>query len=520
MLWECNKNHQWTAKFRHIKNQGSWCPDCSNRKPLNLEIAKQIAYDKNGECLSISYVNSREPLKWKCSKNHIWYTSLGNIKNQGTWCKICSQTQYSIEDCRKYAFKMNGECLSTEYENCYTKLLWSCTKNHKWYATFKNVNKRNTWCPYCVCNVQYTLEDVKQIAYSRNGKCLSTKYKNCYTKLLWSCAKNHKWYTTFNSVKNGNSWCPYCAGQAKNTLDIAKIIAFNKGGECISNKYINGKSHLRWKCVRGHEWNSSLASIKNGNTWCPYCSKYKRENLCREIVSKYLGEPSKNRKPDFLKTSKHPSGLELDIYYPHCAKNHKWYTTFNSVKNGNSWCPYCAGQAKNTLDIAKIIAFNKGGECISNKYINGKSHLRWKCVRGHEWNSSLASIKNGNTWCPYCSKYKRENLCREIVSKYLGEPSKNRKPDFLKTSKHPSGLELDIYYPQYGLAIEVQGQQHEKYIKFFHREDSNNFIKQQERDQLKNELCNENWIVLRYVWYYEDPYIVIPEHLRELGLIE
>ncbi|CAI2192720.1 11881_t:CDS:2, partial [Funneliformis geosporum] len=47
--------------------------------------------------------------------------------------------------------------------------------------------------------------------------------------------------------------------------------------------------------------------------------------------------------------------------------------------------------------------------------------------------------------------------------------------------------------------------------------DPNNFIKQQERDQLKKELCEENLIALRYIWYYEDPYEVIPEHLRELG---
>ncbi|CAI2199327.1 8481_t:CDS:1, partial [Funneliformis geosporum] len=50
--------------------------------------------------------------------------------------------------------------------------------------------------------------------------------------------------------------------------------------------------------------------------------------------------------------------------------------------------------------------------------------------------------------------------------------------------------------------------------------DPNNFIKQQGRDQLKKELCEENCIALRYVWYYEDPNIVISEHLRELGLIE
>jgi hypothetical protein len=29
-------------------------------------------------------------------------------------------------------------------------------------------------------------------------------------------------------------------------------------------------------------------------------------------------------------------------------------------------------------------------------------------------------------------------------------------------------------------------------------------------DQFKKELCEENQIALRYVWYYEDPYIIIP----------
>ncbi|RGB25229.1 hypothetical protein C1646_772040, partial [Rhizophagus diaphanus] len=107
-----------------------------------------------------------------------------------------------------------------------------------------------------------------------------------------------------------------------------------------------------------------------------------------------------------------------------------------------------------------------------------------------------------------------------IVAKYLGPPSENRKPDFLKIPEHPKGLELDIPYYKYEFAIEVQEKQHEKYIEFFHRGDPNNFIKQQVRDQLKKELCKENWIALRYVWYYKDPYIVIPEHFQELGLID
>ncbi|CAI2186188.1 17483_t:CDS:2, partial [Funneliformis geosporum] len=41
-----------------------------------------------------------------------------------------------------------------------------------------------------------------------------------------------------------------------------------------------------------------------------------------------------------------------------------------------------------------------------------------------------------------------------IITNILGPPSSIRRPDFLKIPEHPRGLELDIYYPQYGFAIE------------------------------------------------------------------
>ncbi|CAJ0837739.1 911_t:CDS:2, partial [Entrophospora sp. SA101] len=49
---------------------------------------------------------------------------------------------------------------------------------------------------------------------------------------------------------------------------------------------------------------------------------------------------------------------------------------------------------------------------------------------------------------------------------------------------------LDTYYPEYGLAIEVQ-EQHERYVELFHR-DQNGFNKQLYWDQLKKEFCEEN----------------------------
>ena len=77
---------------------------------------------------------------------------------------------------------------------------------------------------------------------------------------------------------------------------------------------------------------------------------------------------------------------------------------------------------------------------------------------------------------------------------------------------HPLGLE---HYPQYGFAIEVQGIQHECFHAFFHK-NQKDFDKQFARDRLKKELCDENQVVLIEVWYFEDPYIVIPRRLKEL----
>ncbi|RIB08326.1 hypothetical protein C2G38_2111423 [Gigaspora rosea] len=55
------------------------------------------------------------------------------------------------------------------------------------------------------------------------------------------------------------------------------------------------------ECFKGHIWEATYANIKYHNSWYPFCRYYQRENLCREIISKYLGPPSKIHRPNFLK---------------------------------------------------------------------------------------------------------------------------------------------------------------------------------------------------------------------------
>ncbi|CAH1767417.1 4818_t:CDS:2 [Entrophospora sp. SA101] len=379
------------------------------------------------------------------------------------------------------AEERDGMCLSTEYKDNRTPLMWRCSKNHVWSAPLSRIKNLGQWCPQCAGNMKLTLEVTKQIALLRGGECLSERYVNQRLPLLWRCIKGHIWNASFNNIKNHGKWCPHCAGNARLTLEDAKQIALSRNGKCLSTSYSNSKIPMTWKCHQGHIWSSPFHNIKNSGSWCPYCAGIAKLTLedAKEIALSRSGE---------------------------CLSIEK------------QWCPFCIGRYQTIEDMRKL-AQVKNGDCLSDQYYNSRTKLEWICENKHQWKAIPNSIQQG-TWCPFCPKYKREKLCHEILTKYLGAPSLIRRPDFLKTQEYPNGLELDIFYPQYGFTIEVQGIQHEKYHEFFHGGDPNNFIKQQAWDQLKKELCEENWIALRYVWYYEDPYIVIPKHLLELGLIE
>ena len=59
-----------------------------------------------------------------------------------------------------------------------------------------------------------------------------------------------------------------------------------------------------------------------------------------------------------------------------------------------------------------------------------------------------------------------------------------------------SRLTLDFYNATKNIAIEVQGKQHTKYNKFFHRGNKTNYLNQLKRDEEKLSFCEANDIKL------------------------
>lgn len=174
---------------------------------VHLELLKNIALSKNGECLSTVYQGATQNLLWRCEKNHQWETSPQNIK-AGRWCPHCAGRRITIEELKRMARAHGGDCLSPVFRKVSEKLEWRCRSGHIWSASTMSI-RRGSWCPHCVGSVPLTISDMQETAQLRGGKCISDTYKNANTKLLWECAMGHQWEAVPGSIRAG-TWCPQC----------------------------------------------------------------------------------------------------------------------------------------------------------------------------------------------------------------------------------------------------------------------------------------------------------------------
>ncbi|WP_339176926.1 zinc-ribbon domain-containing protein [Paenibacillus sp. FSL R5-0701] len=397
LSWECSEGHVWEATPYYIR-KGSWCPQCLGRG-RTIEDMKILAQEKGGECLSDSYTNNSTKLTWKCESGHVWDATPLSISN-GAWCPRCSGRLITIKDMHLLAESKNGKCLSTQYSNNTTPLLWECHMGHQWKAATRSI-QQGSWCPSCNSK---TINNMKQIAAKYGGECLSEIYSGIDRKLLWKCDHGHQWESSPNYVQRGR-WCPQCKKDQKqrktiNKLKLLKELAQQREGRCLSRIYYNVDTKLRWECKVGHQWESTPYSVKNGS-WCPTCA------------SKHSGMYRKNNIRDMKRLAEKNDGICISDTYVNsqtklrwkCKEGHEWFANPNNIQQG-SWCPTCRRneisikQRKSIEDMIEL-ARKRNGKCLSTEYINAHTKLMWKCVHGHEWEAKPNNIQQGK-WCPRC----------------------------------------------------------------------------------------------------------------------
>ena len=259
-----------------------------NGKSYNIEFFQALAKDKGGECLSNEYVKLKNKLEWKCANNHIFKLAPQKILDRDYWCHICTNRRVlqTVEDMKKLANDRGWVFLSDKYLGDGVKHKWICKNGHEIFVRPNHV-KKNVGCRICAGKGLLSINEFKKIAEEKGGKCLSEVYKKGI-KLKFVCSNNHEFETSADSIKYANSWCPKCAGLELGTIEEMKKLAESRGGKCLSDEYIKSATKLEWQCKDGHKWFATPRDVKSNDSWCPYCTWYKQETKCKFILEKLL----------------------------------------------------------------------------------------------------------------------------------------------------------------------------------------------------------------------------------------
>jgi hypothetical protein len=121
-------------------------------------------------------------------------------------------------------------------------------------------------------------------AASLAGECLSTEYVSLRTRMRWRCAAGHEWEAQAQNVRNGK-WCLRCSGKMRKTIEEMRALAKSRGGECLSRAYKNMATKLKWRCGSGHVWMARPHLVSLGQ-WCPRCANESRRNKMREYANR------------------------------------------------------------------------------------------------------------------------------------------------------------------------------------------------------------------------------------------
>lgn len=273
----------------------------------------------------------------------------------------------------KESFEKEGYVLlSKEYVNSKQKLDYICSKGHK-HNIMWNSWKTGHRCPYCAINAKLTLEHVQKQFEKEGYTLLSKEYVNAHIKLNYICSKKHEHDITWDKWQQGVR-CPYCYGNTKPTLEQIRESFEQENYILLSKEYINSYTKLEYICSKGHKHNISWDDWQQ-HTRCPTCA-----NIRTSIR---------------ISGSGHPNWKGGSSYEPYCSVwKDKEYKKDIRDRDGNKCLnPYC-NKKSDKLHIHHI-DYDKKNCCPSN-LITVCNSCNAKANTDREWHKVWyqAIIKN------------------------------------------------------------------------------------------------------------------------------
>ena len=391
------------------------------------------------------------------------------------------------------------------------KLLWRCEKGHEWEATVARRSKGHG-CPYCSNNkILPGFNDLLTVnpklakEVSPGSKIKPTEITaGSKRKPLWKCGKNHEWRASVKDRSQG-SGCPYCANRkvllgfndlATTNPELAKEVSPNSKIKATETTVSSGKK-LLWRCIEGHEWESTVARHSDGHS-CPYCSNKKVLTGFNDLATvnpDLAKEVSPNSR---VRVTEVTAGSTRKLLW-RCNSSHEWEATVDGRSKGQG-CPYCSNQkilpgfndlATTNPELAREVSPNSKIKSTEVTASSGKK-LLWKCNNGHEWEAAAYGRSKGNG-CPKCSGSKMEENLAQLIKTLLPQNTRILRNDRQLIKPY----ELDILTPDLNLAFEFNGD-------YWHNDENIHkrhpqFKSSKQFDDFKKRECEKQGVELHFI---------------------
>ena len=445
--WVCEKGHEWEVSPNTRTNMNSGCPYCSGKRAcidnclqtLNPDLAKQWHPSKNGVLTPNDVtIFSNKKVWWQCEKGHEWNATVNNRSN-GRDCPFCigkrvctdnSLQTLNPELAMQWHPTKNKELTTNDVTpNSGKKVWWQCERGHEWESTIHNRNYGNG-CP--TCNYESQTSFPEQVIYFY--------MKSVFNDALNRYKFNDRWEIDIfiPSLNLGIEYDGIFYHRNKKSLDFEKETYIAKrGNRLLRVKEMKGKNKECYHkdnviYCEEHPSETQLNEVVNA------CFHYIGENITHKsyfvdidvgrdrpkIFDLYIkGEQETSLLAMHPELSKqwHPTKnlrLKPDMVKPksnkkvwwQCEKGHEWEAVVCSRSQG-SGCPYCSGKyvcSDNCLqtlrpDLAKQWHPTKNGNLTPcDVTLNSNKMIWWRCIKGHEWKTTVGNRSNGND-CPFCS---------------------------------------------------------------------------------------------------------------------
>ena len=258
----CDKGHKCSINWDNFK-YGKRCKECNKlnqrkRYQHSYEHVKAYVESLGFSLLSKNYSNRQELLNIKCSEGHEFKRSFAYLQKNKI-CPSCKEevkkkekSDKTIFEIKEYLKTFGYKLISTEYEDCKTKLDMICNEGHRCSINWDNF-KHGTRCKTCsIINVtnknRHDYSFVKSYFESFDYELLSDTYVNQDELLKVKCPEGHKFEITYRSFREG-SRCVICR-QSKGEREVMRYLKKMNIKYTYDSKYFDDLLSLKGKPLR------------------------------------------------------------------------------------------------------------------------------------------------------------------------------------------------------------------------------------------------------------------------------